>query len=102
MCIALVDYLPTAATALCLESNVHWAVSKIKFALTVPRFATADDVKKNQPGLALFGILQVSFCSCQSPAREVLKGRRRHSLETNYSSGFQSWWTFSPAFNRPC
>lgn len=55
---APVDYLPTAATTLYLESHVHWLFSKIKFTLTLIRFATTNDVKKKKKSArALFGIL---------------------------------------------
>lgn len=37
-----------------------------------------QEAVQQQPGLCLFGLLQVGFCSRQSPAIEVLKRGRRH------------------------
>lgn len=58
---ARVDDLPTAATTLYLESNVHWLVSKIKFTLIVPRFATTDDVKKKKKSAKALGFYRLVF-----------------------------------------
>lgn len=39
---------PTSAARFCFESNIHWLVSRVKFTLIVPRFATIHDTKKKK------------------------------------------------------